>query len=46
MRTDSVSECINCQKIFVVNRGWNSQYCSKECRDETMKEIEPKEEMK
>ena len=44
MNTEDVNDCANCQKYFVVKDGWNSEYCSKKCRDEALKEVEEKEE--
>ena len=43
MNRESLNDCANCQIYFVVKDGWNSEYCSKKCRDEALKEVEEKE---
>lgn len=39
MNTESINDCANCLKHFVVKNGWNSEYCSEACKNEAMKEI-------
>jgi hypothetical protein len=39
MNRESMNDCANCMQFFIIKDGWNSEYCSKKCRDEAIREI-------
>ncbi len=40
MNTADKNDCLECMKYFIIREGWNSQFCSKKCRDKYFDRME------